>query len=183
VSFVPCASCGNATNGAPARPISGGGTNTVALIVGIVAAGLVVIAIVGILAAIAIPNLLTARERAKQKRTMADMRTIAVALGTYGLDHEREQYPSGTTAESLRPYLQPTYIKTLPTLDGWGQPFRYMPMENRGYAIASGAKDKVFEHESLDQYASGVTSNFDCDIVYANDEFVQYPEYSSGGGH
>ena len=40
---------------------------------------LIVVAIIGILAAIAIPNLLTAMQRAKQKRTMADMRTIATA--------------------------------------------------------------------------------------------------------
>ncbi|MDQ6799248.1 MAG: prepilin-type N-terminal cleavage/methylation domain-containing protein, partial [Acidobacteriota bacterium] len=38
---------------------------------------LIVVAIIGILAAIAIPNLLTAMQRSKQKRTMADMRTIA----------------------------------------------------------------------------------------------------------
>ncbi len=42
---------------------------------------LIVVAIIGILAAIAIPNLLTAMQRSKQKRTMADMRTIATAWG------------------------------------------------------------------------------------------------------
>ena len=40
---------------------------------------LIVVAIIGILAAIAIPNLLTAIQRSKQKRTMSDIRTIAVA--------------------------------------------------------------------------------------------------------
>ena len=40
---------------------------------------LIVVAIIGILAAIAIPNLLTAMQRSRQKRTMADMRTIASA--------------------------------------------------------------------------------------------------------
>ena len=39
----------------------------------------IVVAIIGILAGIAIPNLLTAMQRSKQKRTMADMRTIAAA--------------------------------------------------------------------------------------------------------
>src|SRR3989442_2085943 len=39
----------------------------------------IVVAIIGILAAIAIPNLLTAMQRARQKRSMADMRTIATA--------------------------------------------------------------------------------------------------------
>ncbi len=52
---------------------------------------LIVVAIIGILAAIAIPNLLTAMQRAKQKRTMADIRAIATAwearatdMNTYG---------------------------------------------------------------------------------------------------
>src|SRR4030095_4136755 len=40
---------------------------------------LIVVAIIGILAALAIPNLLTAMQRSKQKRTMADVRTIATA--------------------------------------------------------------------------------------------------------
>ena len=35
---------------------------------------LIVVAIIGIIAAIAIPNLLNAIDRGKQKRTMADMR-------------------------------------------------------------------------------------------------------------
>ena len=40
---------------------------------------LIVIAIIGILAAIAIPNLLNAVQRGKQKRTMSDMRALATA--------------------------------------------------------------------------------------------------------
>jgi general secretion pathway protein G len=159
-----------------------GGTNVAMLVIGIVVAGLVLVAILGILAAIAIPNFITAVERSKQKRTMADMRSVATALEAYGIDHEQEEYPPGTTVEALREHLQPTYIKTVPIVDGWGHALRYMPMANRGYAIASAAKDGRFEQDSLDRYSSGTTSNFDCDIVYANGEFVQYPEYSSGGG-
>src|ERR1043166_9510090 len=40
---------------------------------------LIVVAIIGILAAIAIPNLMTAVQRAKQKRTMVNIRNIATA--------------------------------------------------------------------------------------------------------
>lgn len=184
VSFVPCASCGNPTNGAPSRPGAGaGGSNTLALVIGIAAAALVVVAIVGILAAIAIPNLLTAMQRSKQKRTMADMRTVAVALETYGVDHPQEEYPPGEYVASLAPHLQPKYVKDLPELDGWGTGVRYSPLPNRGYMIRSAGGDKVFEHDSPDEYSRGATSNFDCDIVFANGEFVQYPEgVQSGGG-
>src|SRR6185369_8263053 len=48
---------------------------------------LIVIAIIGILAAIAIPNLLNAVQRGKQKRTMSDMRTMATAIEAYAVDN------------------------------------------------------------------------------------------------
>src|SRR5512132_3586640 len=48
---------------------------------------LIVIAIIGILAAIAIPNLLNAVQRGKQKRTMADMRSLATAVEAYAVDN------------------------------------------------------------------------------------------------
>jgi len=184
VSFVPCASCGNPTNGAPSRPVSaGGGANTLALVIGIAVAGLVVIAIVGILAAIAVPNYLTAMQRSRQKRTMADMRVIATALEAYGTDHLQEEYPPGEYAASLGPHLQPKYVEVLPGVDGWGTGIRYTPLPNRGYMIRSAGGDKVFEHDSPDEYARGATHNFDCDIVFANGEFLQYPEgVQSGGG-
>jgi prepilin-type N-terminal cleavage/methylation domain-containing protein len=47
---------------------------------------LIVVAIIGIIAAIAIPNLLNAIDRGKQKRTMADMRTIGAAVESYSVD-------------------------------------------------------------------------------------------------
>jgi type II secretory pathway pseudopilin PulG len=163
--------------------VAAGGTNTLALVIGIAVAGLVLVAIVGILAAIAIPNFLTAKQRAQQKRTMADMRVIATALEAYGIDHLQEEYPPGEYAESLGPHLQPKYVKVLPGVDGWGTGIRYSPLPNRGYMIRSAGSDKIFEHDSPDEYTRGATHNFDCDIVFANGEFVQYPEgVQSGGG-
>ena len=52
---------------------------------------LVVVAIIAILAAIAIPNLLEARTRGAVARTLADLRTISVALEAYQVDSNR--YP------------------------------------------------------------------------------------------
>jgi type II secretory pathway pseudopilin PulG len=184
VSFVPCASCGNPTNGAPSRPAAAaGGSNTAVLVIGVVVGGLVLVAILGILAAIAIPNLITAKERASQKRTMADMRTIATALEAYGIDHSQEEYPPGEYAASLAPHLQPKYMSALPGVDGWGTGIRYSPLPNRGYVIRSAGSDKTFEHDSPDEYTRGATHNFECDIVFSNGEFLQYPEgVQSGGG-
>jgi type II secretory pathway pseudopilin PulG len=182
VSFVPCASCANPTNGAPPRPAAaGGGTNALALVIGIAAAGLVLLAIIGILAAIAIPNFITALQRSKQKRTMADIRTVASALDAYGTEHEREEFPPGETVGALRGPLQP-YVAALPAIDGWETEMRYAPLPERGYVIVSAGADKTFQAEPT-QYGRGPTTHFDCDIVFANGEFVQYPEgVQSGGG-
>lgn len=47
---------------------------------------LIVVAIIAILAAIAVPNFLEAQVRAKTSRARADMRTIATALESYAVD-------------------------------------------------------------------------------------------------
>jgi len=52
---------------------------------------LIVVAIIAILAAIAVPNFLEAQTRAKISRGKADMRTIATGLELYKLDHNK--YP------------------------------------------------------------------------------------------
>ena len=48
---------------------------------------LIVVAIIAILAAIAVPNFVEAQVRAKVARVDADMRTLTVALQTYAVDH------------------------------------------------------------------------------------------------
>ena len=50
---------------------------------------LIVVAIIAILAAIAVPNFLEAQTRSKISRAKADMRTIATGLETYAIDNNR----------------------------------------------------------------------------------------------
>ncbi len=52
---------------------------------------LIVVAIIGILAAIAVPNFLNAQVRAKVSRVRADMRSLETALTAYKIDHNH--YP------------------------------------------------------------------------------------------
>lgn len=52
---------------------------------------LIVVAIIGILAAIAIPNFLQAQVRAKVARAQSEMKTVATALEVYHVDHS--EYP------------------------------------------------------------------------------------------
>ena len=150
---------------------------------------LIVVAIIGILAAIAIPNLLTAMQRSKQKRSMADIRSIATAwdaratdMNNYaaaGVGASQIDFGSGTAASyaTMVTKLTPTYIKSLPKNDGWGDAYTYVIGTNaQSYGIRSFGKDGVVDGSS-GTYTSGTqTKNFDCDIVYSMGSFVQWPE-------
>src|SRR5688572_33447450 len=86
---------------------------------------LIVVAIIGILAAIAIPNLLTAMQRTRQKRTMADIRSIATAWESRATDVNSYaaaglSWPAATAnVGSMTAMLTPTYVKKIPIYDGW----------------------------------------------------------------
>ena len=144
---------------------------------------LIVIAIIGILAAIAIPNLLNAVQRGKQKRTMSDMRALATAVEAYAVDNNN--YPAaacnagifttGTEnalATNSFTNLTPTYIAQPPKTDGWGR-FMY-------YALATSSGNYRIRSYGRDGTASGLscgtTTNFNDDIVYSNGTFIQWPE-------
>lgn len=146
---------------------------------------LIVVAIIGILAAIAIPNLLTAMQRSKQKRTMADMRTIATAWEARATDVNRYNaagltFPTGgVSIANLTSFLSPTYVKTFPQKDGWGTPWGLGVDQAWGtttaaqvYTIISYGKDG----QPQGSWSGGATTMFDCDIVYSNGTFIQYPE-------
>src|SRR5687768_13253467 len=60
---------------------------------------LIVVAIIAILAAIAVPNFLEAQTRAKVSRGKADMKTLITAMETYGVDHSK--YIEGVTNSDL----------------------------------------------------------------------------------
>lgn len=159
-SYRPCAACGNPTNGAP-RPQTGAGGSSVAVIAIVLV--LVAIPTLGIVAAIAIPNLLATMQRAKERQTVVEMNAIArdleVQAGTTG------SYP-GELSERKQ--------------DAWKRELRYECLAEGdrpcgGYAISSAGKDGRFEHESAAQYPKGSTTKFDCDIVLVNGAFVQAP--------
>ncbi len=60
---------------------------------------LIVVAIIAILAAIAVPNFLEAQTRARVSRCKADMRTCALALESYHVDTNQYPAPSGYEAQ------------------------------------------------------------------------------------
>jgi len=183
VSYQPCASCGKPTNGAPPRPQAArGGTNTAAIVIGVVVGGFALIAIIGILAAIAIPNLITAQQRARQKRTLADLRSFAVTLEAYRVDNG--VYPHAESMDELQPRLVARYTRAIPSKDAWGNDLRYHCMDEscNSYGLTSSGGDRMFEHVTAAEYEQKATTSFDCDIVLVDSKFVQYPEGLVGPG-
>jgi len=76
---------------------------------------LIVVAIIGIIAGIAIPNFLGARSKARVTRAFADMRAIADALEMYYVDNTA--YPAAPDEEGDPiPGLSPTYMTSSPRI-------------------------------------------------------------------
>lgn len=143
---------------------------------------LVVVAIIGILASIAIGNYLNALSRARQKRTMADMRTIALAWeqryaenGSYAA--AGFSFPTGAvTYGTLETALTPTYIQKMPQADGWGRALEFA-IGDKVYGIRSSGRDGLYEGTDYEPVAF---DNPDCDIVYSNGRFVRWPAEIQG---
>jgi general secretion pathway protein G len=148
---------------------------------------LIVVAIIGILAAIAIPNLLTAMQRSKQKRTMADIRSIATAWEARATDTNAYNAAGWSQMEEvtyaqLAAGISPTYIRQFPDKDGWGNSWYFGADVAWGastngaaqvYHVQSGGRDGTMETTGTDNTK---TTDFDCDIVYQNGNFIQWPE-------
>lgn len=141
---------------------------------------LIVVAIIGLLAAIAIPNLLNAMQRSKQKRTMADMRNLAQAWEARAVDENSysisgySPLASDLSPFDLRTMLQPTYMRSVPIQDAWENPWDFntnVGSNAQRYQIVSYGRNGV-----ADVSSSGTTTDFDCDIVYESGQFVVYPE-------
>src|SRR5215213_11737255 len=142
---------------------------------------LIVVAIIGILAAIAIPNLLTAMQRSKQKRTMADMRSIATAWEARATDVNSYDVAAvygvtftvagGFIEDDVAVRLESTYMKKVPGKDGWSHLFAGgTSTDGQTYLIASYGKN------GDEDDGQGAQSKFDCDIAFSNGSFVTYPE-------
>ena len=111
---------------------------------------MVVVVILGILAAFIVPKLLDRPEQARRTRAMADIKALEEALGLYKLDNGF--YPGteqGLQALVSKPtvgripgrYAEGGYLKKVP-LDPWSTPYAYlMPGVHGDYDIISYGAD------------------------------------------
>ncbi|HPO07964.1 MAG TPA: prepilin-type N-terminal cleavage/methylation domain-containing protein [bacterium] len=90
---------------------------------------LIVVAIIGILAAIAVPNFMNARVRAKVSRAESDQRTISMAFESYMLDRGTYPYTRATSANDFLGYTALTtpvaYLNSI-----LSDPFATIPMKD-----------------------------------------------------
>lgn len=135
---------------------------------------LIALAVIGVIAAIAIPNLLNALQRGRQKRTMEDMRAIATACAAYAVDADAGLVQASPGALSLvASYLGPTYLQVVPTTDAWAGEYIYEAGVD-AYTLTSLGRDGRVG--GGDAGPGGVTTDFDADIIISDGAFIQYPE-------
>ena len=121
-------------------------------------------AIIGIIAAIAVPQLMNAMDRARQRRTMADMRNIATANGTMRVD-------TGNYAAALADLSAGGYMQVTPANDAWGRAYVYFTganfyaLESWGSDLAGGPVPPV----------PWINEPYEADIVIHNGQFVAAP--------
>ncbi len=163
---------------------------------------LIVVAIIGILATLLIPNAMNAMQKARQKGTMKDLLTVATYLMDYTTDRGSAPAWDGaayTASSSVYTDLVPLYAKAIPTADQWGNNLvinsgsswssAWLGMtppsgSTDQFAVGSPGRNTTFSFD----YSSGTSfytidamSDFDNDLVTWNGMFVCRPATASTG--
>ncbi len=131
---------------------------------------LITLVLIGVIAAIAISNLIGAHDKARQGATVADMRSIASAIETYVIDVGRLPDPAGDFTD-LEAILTPYQASVVPTHDHWGNLYSYTRVDD-DYTLISFGKDGV----DGDDATPATRHEFHRDIVYSNGQFLAAPE-------
>jgi len=154
---------------------------------------LIVIAIIGIIVSMLIPNLLDAMQKAKQKRTIADVRITGTAMFSWLTDQVGAaaagqantsvvlaSYGSPRPVAALESLLTPSYLQAVPPIDGWKFPYEYylktgsLVHERQIMLIRSQGRNKTFEGDEY-TVTSFDSTDYDQDIVWADGFMVRWP--------
>ena len=161
---------------------------------------LIVVAIIGIIAALLIPNFLDALQKSKQKRTEADMRNLGTAMFAWVTDQagaaaagaaatgdvDLSTFKS-TNQTDLSTVLVSQYIQSVPFKDGWKHQFAFYmnyanPLGGVGImGLLSYGRDGQPDAGSPVYTVTGFDpTDYDRDIVWADGYFVRYAQKTSG---
>ena len=162
---------------------------------------LIVVAIIGIIAAILIPNFLDALHKGRQKRTMGDMREFGTAYAAYLTDVGGAGAAGGatqvsfawtdiaptaancnetTSVQDVIDALAPDYTRLVPELDGWGNDLVYSICLNnppRAFYMgiwSPGRDDLPAAPGTIDPLLFDPT-DYDQDLAFVDGTFVRAP--------
>jgi prepilin-type N-terminal cleavage/methylation domain-containing protein len=152
---------------------------------------LIVVAIIGIIAALLIPNFLDALQKAKQKRTVADMRNIGTAMFSWltdqvgaasagGVVNVADYTGAANTAALVAAQLVSQYVQDVPSIDGWKGTYLYRldtvnPLAARVMLVGSGGRDKSTPAGTYTVGAFDPT-DYNQDIIWADGYFGRWPQ-------
>jgi general secretion pathway protein G len=125
---------------------------------------LIVVAIIGIIAAIGVPMLMDAMDRARQRRTMGDMHSLVTANGTYRVDQQ-------VYAPALINLQGAEYLQVVVLNDGWANPFVYNT-DGVTYDLTSLGADGAAGPPPPSPWRN---DPFEPDIVVNNGQFTEAP--------
>lgn len=152
---------------------------------------LIVVAIIGIIAALLLPNFLDALQKGKQKRTMGDMRITGEAMMSWLTDAYNAGAAGSTTidvgdwmgtgdVDAITSELVPAYIQEVPVRDGWKHTLLYRldlenPASERVILVGSGGSDGSSVSGTY-TVGSFDPTDYPQDIVWADGHFLRYPQ-------
>jgi type II secretion system protein G len=139
---------------------------------------LIVVAIIGIIAAIAIPSLLNALDRARQTTTIENIKTLGQGVEQYIMDWNRVGCPKSANVTDLQNIFEVTEINLNKSAvkDGWGADIIYTgaaAMGARLYTLMSyGSDAQVGPAVGAD----GIITLFTQDPTWVSGRFTARPE-------
>jgi general secretion pathway protein G len=160
---------------------------------------LIVVAIIGILAALLIPNAMTALQKAKVRGTQKDISTISTSIADYITDKATPFVANGAIDATMKTALSPMYIKVLPINDQWGTGFMVYTGTNCNqygitgsasddFLVASYGRDAALEAWTYNAstpegglYTISSTADFTKDLVNLNGSFIRGPRAGVSG--
>ena len=161
---------------------------------------LIVVAIIGILAALLIPNAMTALQKAKVRGTQKDLATISTWIADYITDKATPFTQNGDISDAMKTALVPMYTKAIPMTDQWGTNFKvYTGTDCDGnygltgsseddYLISSYGRDGDLEGWTYvatspegGLYSIGAIADFDKDLINFSGQTIRGPRAGVSG--
>ena len=165
---------------------------------------LIVVAIIGIIAAILIPNLLDALQKSKQKVTMSDERTIGAATFSWITDMvsasaagrqttvdtwDAPAAMSYTTLQTIlvSPGNPQDYVQEVPQFDGWGNDFQFFMAGGdtptagtlQGaqpiFGVVSGGRGGTITGTTGVVRGTFIATDYEQDIIWSDGYFIRRP--------